>query len=43
MPRSSDVDICGDATVAKQYLATGLVDEILLHLVPISLGAGFRL
>lgn len=37
------VDICGGATVAKQYLAAGLVDEILLHLVPIFLGAGVRL
>jgi len=37
------VDICGGATVAKQYLAAGLLDEILLHLVPIFLGAGVRL
>jgi dihydrofolate reductase len=37
------VDICGGATVAKQYLAAGLLDEILLHLVPVFLGAGVRL
>ena len=37
------VDICGGATVAKGYLAAGLLDEILLHLVPIFLGAGVRL
>lgn len=37
------VDICGGATVAKQYLAAGLLDEILLHLVPTFLGAGVRL
>ena len=34
------VDICGGATVAKEYLSAGLLDEILLHLVPIFLGAG---
>jgi dihydrofolate reductase len=37
------VDICGGATVAKQYLAAGLLDEMLLHLVPTFLGAGVRL
>ncbi len=37
------VDICGGATVAKEYLTAGLLDEILLHLVPIFLGAGVRL
>jgi len=37
------VDICGGATVAKQYLAAGLLDEMLLHLVPVFLGAGVRL
>ena len=36
------VDICGGATVAKQYLAAGLLDGILLHLVPLFLGAGVR-
>jgi dihydrofolate reductase len=37
------VDICGGATVAKQYLAAGLLDEMLLHLTPVFLGAGVRL
>ena len=37
------VDICGGATVAKQYLAAGLLDEMLLRLVPVFLGAGVRL
>jgi dihydrofolate reductase len=37
------VDICGGATVAKQYLAAGLLDEMLLHLVPVFLGVGVRL
>jgi dihydrofolate reductase len=41
--RGQHVDICGGATVAKQYLGAGLLDEILLHLVPIFLGAGVRL
>jgi dihydrofolate reductase len=41
--RGRHVDICGGATVAKQYLRAGLLDEILLHLVPTFLGAGVRL
>jgi dihydrofolate reductase len=38
-----DVAISGGAAVAKQYLSAGLVDEILIHLVPVFLGAGVRL
>lgn len=38
-----DVSISGGASVAKQYLAAGLVDEIEIHLVPVLLGAGVRL
>jgi dihydrofolate reductase len=29
--------------VCQQYFAAGLVDEMLLHVVPILLGAGARL
>jgi dihydrofolate reductase len=38
-----DVAISGGAGVAKQYLAAGLVDELLIHLVPVFLGGGVRL
>lgn len=38
-----DVAVSGGATVAKQLLAAGLVDEIMIHLVPALLGSGVRL
>ncbi len=38
-----DVVIGGGAHVVQQYLATGLVDEFDLHIVPILLGGGQRL
>ena len=38
-----DVAIQGGATTINQYLAAGLVDELRLHIVPITLGAGARL
>jgi dihydrofolate reductase len=38
-----DVAIAGGANVAQQYLAAGLVDELLLHVVPVLLGGGVRL
>jgi dihydrofolate reductase len=38
-----DVAIGGGANVAQQYLAAGLVDELLLHVVPVLLGGGVRL
>lgn len=38
-----DVSLGGGADVAQQYLAAGLVDELLLNLVPILLGSGTRL
>ncbi len=41
--RGRDVAISGGAGTAKQFLAAGLVDEILIHLVPVYLGAGVRL
>jgi dihydrofolate reductase len=40
---SGDVAISGGAGTAKQFLAAGLVDEVLLHLVPVLIGAGVRL
>jgi dihydrofolate reductase len=38
-----DVQIAGGARVAQQYLAAGLVDELLLHVAPLMLGGGVRL
>ena len=38
-----DVSIHGGADTINQYLAAGLVDELRLHIVPLTLGAGARL
>jgi dihydrofolate reductase len=38
-----DVSLGGGATVVQQYLAAGLLDEMLLSLVPVFLGRGTRL
>jgi len=38
-----DVAIGGGASVAQQYLAAGLVDDIQIHVAPVLLGAGTRL
>ena len=38
-----DVSIHGGATTVNQYLAAGLIDEIRLHIVPFTMGAGTRL
>ena len=38
-----DVSIGGGANVVQQYLAAGLLDEILISVVPIFLGGGARL
>jgi dihydrofolate reductase len=38
-----DVSLGGGATAVQQYLTAGLVDEILLSLVPVFLGGGTRL
>ncbi|SFP06923.1 MULTISPECIES: dihydrofolate reductase family protein [Actinomadura] len=38
-----DVSIHGGAATINQYLAAGLVDELRLHIVPFTLGAGARL
>jgi dihydrofolate reductase len=40
---SGDVSIAGGASAVRQYLAAGLLDELHLHIVPITLGAGERL
>jgi dihydrofolate reductase len=38
-----DVMVAGGASVARQYLAAGLVDEMELHIVPLLLHDGARL
>jgi dihydrofolate reductase len=38
-----DVLVAGGASVAQQYLRTGLLDELQIHLAPILLGDGVRL
>ena len=38
-----DVRLGGGAEVAQQYLAAGLIDEMLLNVVPVLLGEGRRL
>ena len=35
--------VAGGADVIDQFLAAGLVDELVLHLVPLVLGGGARL
>jgi dihydrofolate reductase len=37
------VEIAGGAATVRQYLAAGLLDELMLHLVPVVVGAGERL
>jgi len=38
-----DVLLAGGADVGQQYLKTGLLDELQIHLVPLLLGGGVRL
>jgi dihydrofolate reductase len=38
-----NVHLAGGATIAQQYLAAGLVDEMQVHLAPVFLGSGARL
>ena len=38
-----NISIHGGATTINQYLAAGLIDELRLHIVPYTLGAGTRL
>jgi dihydrofolate reductase len=41
--KGRDVALAGGADVARQYLNAGLVDEMVLHVVPTLLGSGDRL
>lgn len=38
-----DVIVMGGATTINQYLAAGLIDELRLHIVPVTVGSGARL
>jgi dihydrofolate reductase len=38
-----DVKIMGGANTVNQYLAAGLIDEMWLHIVPVTIGTGTRL
>jgi dihydrofolate reductase len=38
-----DVAVAGGANVAQQYLRAGLLDELQVHVAPLSLGDGVRL
>jgi dihydrofolate reductase len=38
-----NVKIMGGASVLNQYLAAGLADELWLHILPVTVGAGTRL
>jgi dihydrofolate reductase len=38
-----DVKIAGGAEAGQQYLAAGLLDQIVLHIAPVLLGSGSRL
>lgn len=40
---NQNVKIMGGASTINQYLAAGLIDELWLHLVPVTVGAGSRL
>jgi dihydrofolate reductase len=43
MAGKGDIAVHGGATTINQYLAAGLVNEMRLHVVPLTLGAGTRL
>jgi dihydrofolate reductase len=38
-----DISIAGGASTVRQYLAAGLIDELRLHIAPVTVGAGERL
>jgi dihydrofolate reductase len=38
-----DISIAGGANTVNQYLAAGLIDELWLHIVPVTFGVGLRL
>jgi riboflavin biosynthesis pyrimidine reductase len=43
LPKTRFGTLQGGATTINEYLAAGLIDELRLHIVPLTLGAGTRL
>lgn len=41
--KGRDVRIMGGASTINQYLAAGLIDELWLHVVPVTIGSGIKL
>jgi dihydrofolate reductase len=41
--RNGKISIAGGANTINQYLAAGLIDEIWLHIAPVTIGSGARL
>jgi dihydrofolate reductase len=41
--RGKDVSLGGGAAIVQQYLAAGLLDELLISIIPVLLGRGARL
>ncbi|TXH01509.1 MAG: dihydrofolate reductase [Candidatus Moraniibacteriota bacterium] len=41
--RNRNVKIMGGASTINQYLSAGLIDELWLHIVPVTIGVGTRL
>ena len=40
---TKDVDIAGGASVINQYLRADHIDELWLHIIPVTVGSGQRL
>lgn len=40
---SQDIVVMGGADLGRQFVNAGLLDEIVIHLVPVVLGAGYGL
>ena len=40
---ADDISLAGGASIAQQYLAAGLLDELQIHVAPVLLGGGVRL
>lgn len=41
--KNKNIKIMGGANTVNQYLAAGLIDELWLHIVPVTVGGGTRL
>lgn len=43
VPGDGNIAVMGGANTINQYLAAGLIDELRIHITPVTLGAGTRL